>query len=490
MKYKFKTKPYRHQVLALKKLLRNKYGGALLMDPRTGKTKVIVDWLSIFFLKDKIDRALIICPPTVLDLKVWQEEFALHCSIPYDIFVWDRSKRMVNGQFKGLPEPQHGRLLVVLVNYEAFSMPGKKLPSGRRSTKTGRIKVRNEVGRWAAQKKTAAVLDESHNIKTSSAATSRVIVTLRPHFHYRAILTGTVVTKASRAHDIYNQWRFLNPERFANWEKEDEFKNYFGVWRTSPTVPVPLFVRGQNLDELHDLMSVDAFSQERDKCFDLPPHDIQEIPITLNRARKIYNNMAKEMIAEFRQHTAEASIPLVKLLRLAQITGGFVTTDKGDIVKVGSEKIDILTPLLKEMMENQERIAIVARFKPELNLLYRIAQSFKVPVFQIRGGMNKKRRYIDFKTARQHNGPLIYILQPRAAIGIDLSFLSRMVWYSLTPSYVNYTQCCDRIALSRVSTTFTYLLCPGIDRLLYDTLQSDESFLKAVRRFPERLLDI
>src|SRR3546814_20253184 len=60
---------------------------------------------------------------------------------------------------------------------------------------------------------------------------------------------------------------------------------------------------------------------------------------------------------------------------------------------------------------------------------------------------------------RQWDDAGIMVVQPQAAsLGIDLSTSSKMIWYGLIPSYVDYTQCCDRIALSRNSTKFVYLL--------------------------------
>src|ERR1700741_714049 len=102
MKYKYRTKPYRHQVDALKKLRKNGYGGALLMDPRTGKSKTFIDWSSTLYLEGKIDRILTACPATALRMRVWEEQWEEHCPYEYDIFVWDRKAR-ANG---GLPEPK------------------------------------------------------------------------------------------------------------------------------------------------------------------------------------------------------------------------------------------------------------------------------------------------------------------------------------------------------------------------------------------------
>ena len=83
-----------------------------------------------------------------------------------------------------------------------------------------------------------------------------------------------------------------------------------------------------------------------------------------------------------------------------------------------------------------------------------------------------------------------FVMQPQAgALGIDLSTASRMIWYSLTPSWVDYSQSCDRIALSRNSTTFTYLLARGtVDEVQYQALKTDSDVAKMITENPKRLL--
>ena len=492
-RYVYKTRPYVHQVRALKKLLRQQYGGALLMAPRTGKTKVAIDWLAIKFKLREINRVLIICPKFVMD--VWEEQLEMHCPVPYEVYFWDRTERK-NG---GIP-PAGKRLLVVITNYEAFQTPGPKIktnkvddegnPVYRRSTKKGRIANRNEVRRWCQGGKVAGILDESHRIKSPGAAAARTIITTHAAFPYRIIATGTPITKKARPHDAYQQWKWLNPVRFEDFENLEDFKQYFGRWVKIKQVPVPLFKGSRHFAELKELMEMDAFSIDRDQCFDMEPDDVQEIPIKLSRSARVYDDMAERMVSYIRQHTAEASIPLVKVLRLAQITGGHVTTDKGQSIVVGTEKIDATMDLMRECIEHGERVVIAARFRPDLDLLYDKIRSMsrKLPVFEIRGGMKREEVTVGLKKARKiTDNPLVYIVHPRAAsLGIDLSFCSRMIWYSLTNSYVDYTQCCDRIALAPFRT-YTYMLADGIDRLLYEELQEDGQIARAVIRNPERL---
>lgn len=468
------------------------------MDPRTGKTKVAIDFWCAKFQLGEVSKILIVCPKFVAD--VWESELATHATVPYEVYHWDQRERKYTANGRGgLPIPHPNRLLVVITNYEAFGVPGRKIPTGkkdangnpkfRRSTKNGRIKNRNLVREWADHT-TGITLDESHRIKSTGGRAAQTLVTLHRDAPYRVIMTGTPITKASRAHDIWMQWKFLNPDRLDEWENFDEFKNYFGRFIQLPDVPVKMWKGARHFEELQALMAKDAFSIARDQCFDLPESDIQIVRVKLSRAAKAYDDMAERMVAYIRQHTAEAPIPLVKVLRLAQITSGHVTTDKGEVITVGREKLDAIMPLIENAVDNGEKIVVAARFRPDLDCLYDAVRriSSRLPIFEIRGGMKRSWVTADLEKARRLTGPCVHIVQPRAAsLGIDMSFASRMIWYSLTNSFVDYLQCCDRIALSRISTTFTYMLAGGIDDLLYETLQADGQVARAIIRHPERL---
>ena len=71
MNYKFKTKPYKHQLTALEKSW-NKETYAYFMEMGTGKTKVLIDNMAMLYDKGKIDGALIIAPKGVV--KTWYEQ--------------------------------------------------------------------------------------------------------------------------------------------------------------------------------------------------------------------------------------------------------------------------------------------------------------------------------------------------------------------------------------------------------------------------------
>lgn len=486
-KYKFRTKPYAHQKEAIRFLISTGFGGALLMEPRTGKTKVVIDYLSILSAAGKLDRAVIICPARVMD--VWVQEFHAHCPLMYHLIVWDKDGRKS-------PPPRVQKvhdLTILLINYDAFATPGRKLRGSRRRSKTsGRFYHRSQVQRWIGSAPCAGILDESHKIKSPSGKAATMIVSMRDLFEYRVIMTGTPVTKAKRVFDIYMQWKFLNPERFEEYPTSAEFKTHFGVWITRNGYPQ--FLRPAHLRELKDKIHEDSYSITRAECFDLPPRRDEVIRIPLTTSGPIYDELAKEMVVEFerakKNHITEASISLVLTLRLSQITGGFARTTNDDLIQVGREKLDALRPLLEEIFENDEKVVVCGRFRSDLDEVMMLSRSIGFKTYAVRGKMTRQDMTANIRGFKQSQYPSLIAMNPQAGgLGIDLSSAATMIWYSLTPSWVDFTQACDRIALSHLPTTYYYLLAKDtVDEVVYNTLRQDGDIAREIARNPRKVL--
>ena len=493
-KYVFKTKPYRHQVAALKKLISNGWGGALLMEPRTGKTKVCIDYASILHQAGKCSRVLIVCPAAIID--VWVDEIRTHCPFKYRITIWDKKGR------KKVDLPRFGTSVLdfVILNYDAFSTPGAATGrrddgSIRRSRKRGgRYDLMRNLRAW---KPHLIILDESHRIKSASARKATAIVRLGPVADYRVIATGTAVTKAKRVFDLYMQWRFLNPNSpLVKGHNLASFKERFGRWTTKNGYPQWLGER--NPKTLHRLVHADAFAVSRDECFDLPAaFPDQIIHVDLEESAKVYDQMAEDMVAKISSgEITEASIRLVQNLRFSQITSGIAKTaptpdrPEGRTVRIGSEKLRVLEDLLTDWLDQEEKIVICARFRGDIVSIAQLCRKLKVEPEVLVGGQDRTERTKMISSFRAKSGPAVFICNPQAGSeGIDLRTASTMVWYSLTNSFVNYTQMRDRIALSGKANRFVFLLARGTyDELQYQALQDDSDIVRMVMASPERLL--
>jgi SNF2 family DNA or RNA helicase len=508
------------------------------MEPRTGKTKVLIDYASIMHLRGHVNRVLVFCPAGVMG--VWEKEIPVHCPVPHRITVWDKDAR------KEVALPKFGKdvLDFVITNYDAAATPG----SFRKDPKTGRVcywrqyhkghrykpqpdqylrdeytrelvlddegnpqldvmaqKLRSKTGgRFDFQKNLLAwdpqlvALDESHRIKSPSAKKSTMLHRLGQKVPYKVIMTGTVVTKKKRIYDVYSQWLFLNRRRFVDETGETmtfaEFKDHFSV--ITKRDGYPKWLRNKNEGDLHKLMHKDAFSVLREDCFDLPPLTSQQIPIHLDESAEVYDQMAEDMVARIETgEITEASIALTQSLRLRQLSGGVAKTSptkdhpRGRLIIIGSEKLRTLEDRLEDLMEAGEHVIIGASFRPDLQRIEKLCIKRKWKSFLVMGGVKRADRDRYVKEFEAHEDGAVFIGNPAAASeGIDLRSAAIMIWYSLPQSWVHYRQFMDRNALHPGPRFVEYLLASGADELVYETLMEDGDVGKMMITSPKRLL--
>lgn len=505
VKYKFRTKPYRHQIDGIKKAFaqfNRGLGVALLFSPRTGKTKTAIDIAGMLSMKKNLRKVVVICPNRVIG--TWVQEFALHSPLVIQTIMWDAKARK-----EPIPQPPSAYdLQVVIVNYEAFAVPGHRTPSGARSKADGRFKYRKMLQDWIGGDEALLIVDESHRLKNPSGKASNLILTLRSLFYPHVILmTGTPITKAKRAADIYMQWQMINPDRFPWGSTYEDFRRHTGVWSSNGPGGVPIWrrERPEGMGDLQKGLHADGIVVTREECFDLPaalPDRIIDVPLSRATA-KHYDEMAREMVTLLEDgNMAEASIPLVATLRLSQITSGFVgvmephprNPDKqvSRPVRVGTEKIDVLRKLLaEETVEEDEPVIIVARWKADIRAAQNVCEDLGIPAYTIAGGMSRSDTDDALRLFKRHTDTAAaMIVQPAAGgVGLDMRTAGHMIWMSLTPSWVDYTQMKDRNALHSRAVRFTYLMVPDtVDHLLYQVLQHDGDVSRAILRRPEALL--
>ena len=120
MDYRFKTKPFQHQLDALKKSW-NKEVWALFMEMGTGKTKVCIDNIAILFDKGKINSALIIVPNGIK--RNWRNELKIHLTdhINYRVAIWSASPKKEEKQELEQLSVIVDDLTIFIMNIEALS---------------------------------------------------------------------------------------------------------------------------------------------------------------------------------------------------------------------------------------------------------------------------------------------------------------------------------------------------------------------------------
>ena len=179
MNYKFKTKPYEHQLTALEKSW-NKETYAYFMEMGTGKTKVLIDNLAMLYDKGKIDGAIIVAPKGVV--KTWYEQ-ELPTHLPDHIenvsVLWQPNMTKKHQENLDRLFETGEDLHILIMNVEALSTDkGVKFAT-----------------KFLHSHRTMMAIDESTTIKNPSAKRTKNIISLGKDAKYKRIMTGSPITK-------------------------------------------------------------------------------------------------------------------------------------------------------------------------------------------------------------------------------------------------------------------------------------------------------
>ena len=333
MNYKFKTKPYKHQLTALEKSW-NKETYAYFMEMGTGKTKVLIDNMSMLYDKGKIDGALIIAPKGVV--KTWYEQ-EIPTHLPNHIenvtVLWQSNiNKTQQEKLETLFEIETA-LHILVMNVEALS------------TEKG-VKF---AEKFLRSHKTLMAIDESTTIKTPTAKRTKNIIDLGTTAKYRRIMTGSPVTKNPL--DLYTQCYFLDPY-LLDFASYYAFRNRYAIMKT-------MHVRGrsiqvvhkfQNLSELSDIVKRFSYRVLKEDCLDLPPKNWIKRHITLSKEQqKVYDQMKKTALATLNGKVTSTMTVITQLMRLQQITCGHFVADDGTTQEIKNNRITELMDVLDEI---------------------------------------------------------------------------------------------------------------------------------------------
>jgi SNF2 family DNA or RNA helicase len=304
------------------------------MEMGTGKTKVLIDNMSMLYDKGKIDGALIIAPKGVI--KTWYEQ-EIPTHLPNHIenvtVLWQPNiTKTQQEKLETLFEIETA-LHILIMNVEAFSTEkGVKFAS-----------------KFLSSHKTLMAIDESTTIKTPTAKRTKNILRLSKLSKYRRIMTGSPVTKNPL--DLYTQCEFLDPY-LLDFASYYAFRNRYAQMKT-------MHVRGrsiqvvhafQNLSELSDKLQGFSYRVLKEDCLDLPSKNWTKRHITLSKEQqKVYNEMKKTALATLNGKVTSTMTVITQLMRLQQITCGHFVADDGTTQEIKNNRITELMDVLDEI---------------------------------------------------------------------------------------------------------------------------------------------
>lgn len=337
MPYTPKTAPYAHQAKLFEET-RDRAEFALFWEMGVGKTKPIIDTMGWLFEAGKINGALILAPKNVAPAWV-NDELPLHFGVEqarYRVFLWDTSKAVNKGYQEELDDflrTEPDMLAILVMSYDALMTERK--PGAKRGLRKG-LEAAQVV---LKERESLMVLDESARIKNPNSKRTKRVAAAGNYAKYRRILTGTPVVQSP--FDVFAQLRFLDPDI---WKRMGcgtfaAFKSFFGVWveheRKDNGQRFPKLVDYQNIGALH--REVDRYGDRllKTTVLDLPPKLYEKRTFEMTGEQKrLYQQMKKEFLIWLDTEMVTAPLAITRMLRLQQITSGFVNTDDGNVIEI------------------------------------------------------------------------------------------------------------------------------------------------------------
>ncbi len=459
MKYKFKTKPYAHQLTALENSW-HKEEFAYFMEMGTGKTKVLIDNLAMLYDKGKVNGALIIAPKGVVGTWYNQElpnhlaDHIENVTVLWQANINKKQQEKLDQLFKTGHE-----LHILVMNVEALSTDKGKLFAAK----------------FLRSHKSIMAIDESTTIKNPKAKRTKNILSLSSICKYRRIMTGSPVTRNPL--DLYAQCEFLNP-RLLQFTSYYAFRNRYAEMKTIHVHgrSVNVVNKFQNLKELSETLKPFSYRVLKQDCLDLPEKVYIKREISLSpEQKKLYEQMKKQAIAVLNGKQVTSVTVLTQLMRLQQITCGHFTADDGSIQPVKNNRLAELLDVLEEV---EGKVIIWGHYQEDVKNIVNILTEKYGPgsVVSYYGLTPQEERQKNIKRFQANNGVRFLVGTPQTGgYGITLTEANTVIYYSNGYDLEKRMQSEDRAHRIGQKKTVTY-----VDIIAQDTV--DEKIVKSLRK--------
>ena len=459
MNYKFKTKPYAHQMTALEKSW-NRETYAYFMEMGTGKTKVLIDNAAMLYDKGKINGALIVAPKGVVgtwysnELPTHLPDHIENVSVLWQANIFKKQQEKLETLYE-----IETALHILIMNVEAFST----------------TKGVDFAKKFLSCHDTLMAIDESTTIKTPSAKRTKNILALAEEAKYRRIMTGSPVTKNPL--DLYSQCYFLSP-----WSLD--FSSYY-AFRNRYAEMKTLHMHGRqiqvvngfkNLGELSDKIKDFSYRVLKEDCLDLPDKIFIKRQISLSKEqRKLYDQMKQEALAILNGKQSTTVNTLTQLMRLHQITCGHFTDDNGQIQAIENNRIKELLSIIEDM---DGKAIIWAHYQYDIKNIIKEIEKIYGPgsVVDYYGLTLKEDRQPNIKKFQDDPKCRFFVGTPATGgYGITLTAANTVIYYSNGYDLEKRLQSEDRAHRIGQRKPVTY-----VDINAQDTV--DEKIVKALRK--------
>ena len=385
-------------------------GSMWACDMGTGKSRAAIE------LMRELDwpKTLIVAPKTVVR-NVWPHQFELWAQdVDLYLGIIDDKITARGGKSAGQRRIAIAQACdIVIINYESI--------------------FRDPFGEWLVKQEDffgLLILDESHRIKTPAGKASRFISRLSNRIPKRLAMTGTPLPHSPM--DIYAQFRALDKNKFGT--NAQLFRSRYAEYGGHDGKQI---VRWRHKKEMRRIFESVAYQVSAEDVLTLPDVVDSTHKVELNkRARNLIEEAEEEFFLELESGVITIQNALVKLLRLQQITSGYLHPEGGQLEVFDTAKRDALEAILSDIGETH--IVVFCRFRQDLETINAAAVSSDYEAYEISGTVKQLDEW-------NENGGVLAVQIQAGGLGIDLTKARTSIYYSLGFSLGDYLQSRARV---------------------------------------------
>lgn len=520
--------PWTHQLDISREVLKRSsyiHGGM-----GVGKTRACIDAI----INGRLKHTLVVCPTSVIF--VWRDQFERWTDRPIDVVCLDGSKstaqRAKRMQTRLSANDIDGTQTVIVINYEAIWRPavGEAL-----SEVQWDLIIYDEAHRIKSPSGRSAKF--AAKLRTNATRVSGMSGTIMPHgpldvfSQYRAIDPGVFGESLTRFRAQYENSAFTvrpvgelpakhGPVVESIIAGDKTYSSTFGMLMgiaascmrygasdqeivdtisyvcqqlrrerpyTSQLISVIKTVRKtnvwRNLDDLKARLDTVTLHVDR-SVLTLPPSIDADRYVQLSpQERKMHDEMLDTLSTEVQEGTVTARNALTKLLRLQQITGGFVTLDgegrdARQLQDVGSSRRDALKEIFEDLGAD-EPVVVFCRFWRDLDNVSTAAfEMTGKPALELSG---RKKELEDWQ--KQDAPPVLAVQIQTGGLGVDLTRACYAVYYSVGYSLGDLEQAKARIHRPGQTRPVTHIRmsAPGtVDAMIWRAIEAKKDIVESI----------
>ena len=395
----------------------------IFADTGTGKTAMALE------LANHYEKTLILCPLSVIET-AWIDDchkFYPHLSI---INVWGNSREY---RLKMLNENAD----IYVMNYESFKI------------------LRNEIRKGGFD---CIIVDESSVMKNMSSQITSALLEIANIIPHRFVLSGCPTPNHNS--EIFPQMKFVQSDVLGN--------NYYGFlakyFHQDMANPHFWYQTDEDKERYYSKLGEKSVFLRKEDCVDLPEKVFQIRKFKLaKKQQQYYDDILNDIKANINQWSKFEFT--AKLMKLREITSGFVINKDKNIITFDNNKENLLGEVIEEI--GNKPIIVWCQFQHEIESL---AEKF--------GGvaLTSKTKDRDNIIREFRDGKIELLFTHPKLLGKGVTFVNCTynIYYSLSFSYEEFKQSQERIHRIGQKNKCTYIILQGentIEERIYDSVQ-------------------